>query len=197
MSNRVIDDSQTLKKFNFAPKLLFRQSNRPFPSKSVKLVTKIDNSIFFFPLKVDLVFISLSHPQPPPHPFSHLSLSLPSQHISLTLINPSLSLSLSPQASPKMTSKTPRDRHHLHKLFDGASITRTPKINRDYRDFIISKYIEDLSKRLTFTEGRKSLGSFLYLENTTTSKLCGDLGRLRVWLRKGLRAWFGGQVRIC
>ncbi|KAL6996916.1 hypothetical protein U1Q18_007041 [Sarracenia purpurea var. burkii] len=46
---------------------------------------------------------------------------------------------------------------HLREFFDGSSITRTPKIYREYRDFIISKYREDPSRRLTFTELRKSL----------------------------------------
>ncbi|AES73038.1 putative transcription factor MYB/SANT family [Medicago truncatula] len=41
--------------------------------------------------------------------------------------------------------------------FDGTSITRTPKIYKEYRDFIINKYREEPSRRLTFTEVRKSL----------------------------------------
>ncbi|KAK2391416.1 SWI/SNF complex subunit SWI3A [Trifolium repens] len=49
--------------------------------------------------------------------------------------------------------------------FDGTSISRTPKIYKEYRDFIINKYREEPSRRLTFTEVRKSLVgdvSFLY-----------------------------------
>ncbi|THG20912.1 hypothetical protein TEA_017401 [Camellia sinensis var. sinensis] len=46
---------------------------------------------------------------------------------------------------------------HLRDFFDGSSITRTPKIYKEYRDFIISKYREDPSRRLTFSEVRKSL----------------------------------------
>ncbi|CAL5204507.1 unnamed protein product [Lathyrus oleraceus] len=49
--------------------------------------------------------------------------------------------------------------------FDGTSISRTPKIYKEYRDFIINKYREEPSRRLTFTEVRKSLVgdvTFLY-----------------------------------
>ncbi|XP_057516237.1 SWI/SNF complex subunit SWI3A isoform X2 [Amaranthus tricolor] len=49
------------------------------------------------------------------------------------------------------------ERLELREFFDGSSFTRTPKIYKEYRDFIISKYREDPSKRLTFTEVRKSL----------------------------------------
>ncbi|KAH7528191.1 hypothetical protein FEM48_Zijuj05G0046200 [Ziziphus jujuba var. spinosa] len=45
----------------------------------------------------------------------------------------------------------------LKEFFDGSSITRTPKIYKEYRDFIINKYREEPSRRLTFTEVRKSL----------------------------------------
>ncbi|KAF3437549.1 hypothetical protein FNV43_RR20304 [Rhamnella rubrinervis] len=45
----------------------------------------------------------------------------------------------------------------LKDFFDGSSITRTPKIYKEYRDFIINKYREEPSRRLTFTEVRKSL----------------------------------------
>lgn len=45
----------------------------------------------------------------------------------------------------------------MREFFDGSSITRTPRIYKEYRDFIISKYREDPSRRLTFTELRKSL----------------------------------------
>ncbi|EEF51740.1 SWI/SNF complex subunit SWI3A [Ricinus communis] len=49
------------------------------------------------------------------------------------------------------------ERAALKEFFDGSSITRTPKIYKEYRDFIINKYREDPSRRLTFTEIRKSL----------------------------------------
>ncbi|KAL3528200.1 hypothetical protein ACH5RR_012856 [Cinchona calisaya] len=49
------------------------------------------------------------------------------------------------------------ERISLREFFDGSSITRTPRIYKEYRDFIICKYREDLSRRLTFTDVRKSL----------------------------------------
>lgn len=49
------------------------------------------------------------------------------------------------------------ERISLREFFDGSSIMRTPRIYKEYRDFIISKYREDPSRRLTFTELRKSL----------------------------------------
>ncbi|KAM7253933.1 hypothetical protein ACFE04_028503 [Oxalis oulophora] len=49
------------------------------------------------------------------------------------------------------------ERHSLKEFFDAASISRTPKLYKEYRDFIISKYREDPSRRLTFTHVRKSL----------------------------------------
>ncbi|KAK6924633.1 SMARCC, C-terminal [Dillenia turbinata] len=49
------------------------------------------------------------------------------------------------------------ERISLKEFFDGSSISRTPKIYKEYRDFIISKYREDPSRRLTFTEIRKCL----------------------------------------
>ncbi|OVA09601.1 SANT/Myb domain [Macleaya cordata] len=45
----------------------------------------------------------------------------------------------------------------LKEFFDGSSISRTPKVYKEYRDFIINKYREDPSRKLTFTEIRKSL----------------------------------------
>ncbi|PPD91494.1 hypothetical protein GOBAR_DD11573 [Gossypium barbadense] len=48
-------------------------------------------------------------------------------------------------------------RQALKEFFEGSSISRTPKIYKEYRDFIINKYREDPSRRLTFTEIRKSL----------------------------------------
>ncbi|XP_027364733.1 SWI/SNF complex subunit SWI3A [Abrus precatorius] len=42
-------------------------------------------------------------------------------------------------------------------FFDGTSISRTPKIYKEYRDFVINKFREEPSRRLTFTEVRKSL----------------------------------------
>ncbi|KMS97685.1 hypothetical protein BVRB_5g124700 isoform A [Beta vulgaris subsp. vulgaris] len=49
------------------------------------------------------------------------------------------------------------ERIELREFFDGSSFTRTPKIYKEYRDFIISKYREEPSRRLTFSEVRKSL----------------------------------------
>ncbi|GLU18575.1 hypothetical protein SLE2022_348670 [Rubroshorea leprosula] len=49
------------------------------------------------------------------------------------------------------------ERLALQEFFDGSSISRTPKIYKEYRDFIINKYREDPSRRLTFTDVRKSL----------------------------------------
>lgn len=49
------------------------------------------------------------------------------------------------------------ERISLKEFFHGSSISRTPKIYKEYRDFIINKYREEPSRRLTFTEVRKSL----------------------------------------
>ncbi|KAL4348531.1 hypothetical protein GQ457_17G018280 [Hibiscus cannabinus] len=49
------------------------------------------------------------------------------------------------------------ERQALKEFFEGSSISRTPKIYKEFRDFIINKYREDPSRRLTFTEIRKSL----------------------------------------
>ncbi|WOG89235.1 hypothetical protein DCAR_0208472 [Daucus carota subsp. sativus] len=65
------------------------------------------------------------------------------------------------------------EQNSLKEFFDASSITRTPKIYKEYRDFIICKYREDPSRRLTFSEVRKSLVGdlslihkvFLFLES--------------------------------
>lgn len=49
------------------------------------------------------------------------------------------------------------ERISLREFFDGSSITRTPRIYKEYRDFIICKYREDPSRPLAFTHVRKSL----------------------------------------
>lgn len=49
------------------------------------------------------------------------------------------------------------ERTELKEFFDGSSFSRTPKIYKEYRDFIINKYREEPSRRLTFTDVRKSL----------------------------------------
>ncbi|KAG8379456.1 hypothetical protein BUALT_Bualt07G0090400 [Buddleja alternifolia] len=49
------------------------------------------------------------------------------------------------------------ERFSLREFFDGRSVTRSPRIYKEYRDFIISKHREDPSRKLTFTEVRKSL----------------------------------------
>ena len=65
------------------------------------------------------------------------------------------------------------ERREFAEFFSESSITRTPKVYKEYRDFIINKYREDSSKRLTFTSIRKYLVGdvnllrkvFLFLEN--------------------------------
>ncbi|XP_010523953.1 PREDICTED: SWI/SNF complex subunit SWI3A [Tarenaya hassleriana] len=49
------------------------------------------------------------------------------------------------------------ERRAFEEFFSGSSITRTPKIYKEYRDFIINKYREDPSRKLTFTAVRKYL----------------------------------------
>lgn len=49
------------------------------------------------------------------------------------------------------------ERTELRDFFDGSSFTRTPKVYREYRDFIINKYREEPTRQLTFTDVRKSL----------------------------------------
>lgn len=57
------------------------------------------------------------------------------------------------------------ERRSLPEFFDGGSYSRTPRVYKEYRDFIINMYREDPSKRLTFTDVRKCL--------------VGDVGTLR------------------
>lgn len=45
----------------------------------------------------------------------------------------------------------------MREFFDGSSFSRNPRVYKEYRDFIINKYREDASRRLTFTEVRRSL----------------------------------------
>ncbi|KAF9622320.1 hypothetical protein IFM89_031123 [Coptis chinensis] len=49
------------------------------------------------------------------------------------------------------------ERQSLKEFFNWSSISKTPKIYKEYRDFIINKYREDPKRRLKFTEIRKSL----------------------------------------
>ncbi|KAK1272235.1 SWI/SNF complex subunit SWI3A [Acorus gramineus] len=49
------------------------------------------------------------------------------------------------------------EREALKEFFDGSSVSKNPKIYKEYRDFIINKYREDPNRRLTFTDVRKSL----------------------------------------
>lgn len=49
------------------------------------------------------------------------------------------------------------ERLSLREFFDGSSITRTPRIYKEYRDFIITSYREDPTRMLSFTEVRKAL----------------------------------------
>uniref|UniRef100_A0A1J3D3F1 SWI/SNF complex subunit SWI3A n=1 Tax=Noccaea caerulescens TaxID=107243 RepID=A0A1J3D3F1_NOCCA len=65
------------------------------------------------------------------------------------------------------------ERREFEEFFSESSITRTPKVYKEYRDFIINKYREDASRKLTFTSIRKFLVGdvnllhkvFLFLEN--------------------------------
>ncbi|XP_020581901.1 SWI/SNF complex subunit SWI3A [Phalaenopsis equestris] len=57
------------------------------------------------------------------------------------------------------------ERRSLPEFFDGGSYSRSPRVYKEYRDFIINKYREDPSRRVTFTEVRKCL--------------VGDVGTLR------------------
>ncbi|KAL0674762.1 hypothetical protein Bca4012_002743 [Brassica carinata] len=66
------------------------------------------------------------------------------------------------------------ERREFAEFFSESSITRTPKVYKEYRDFIINKYREDdSSRRLSFTSIRKHLVGdvnllrkvFLFLEN--------------------------------
>ncbi|MQL88810.1 hypothetical protein Taro_021378, partial [Colocasia esculenta] len=57
------------------------------------------------------------------------------------------------------------ERAELGDFFDVTSFSRNPRVYKEYRDFIINRYREDPSRRLTFTEVRRSL--------------IGDVGALR------------------
>lgn len=45
----------------------------------------------------------------------------------------------------------------MGEFFDGKSLSKTPKIYKEYRDFIINKYREKEQRLLTFTEVRRML----------------------------------------
>jgi SWI/SNF related-matrix-associated actin-dependent regulator of chromatin subfamily C len=49
------------------------------------------------------------------------------------------------------------ERREFAEFFTESSITRTPKVYKEYRDFIINKFREDTCRRLTFTSVRKFL----------------------------------------
>ncbi|KAJ7558882.1 hypothetical protein O6H91_04G060100 [Diphasiastrum complanatum] len=49
------------------------------------------------------------------------------------------------------------ERRALSEFFEGKSPSKTPKIYKDYRDFIINRYRDNPQKPLTFTEVRKML----------------------------------------
>ncbi|XP_068664662.1 SWI/SNF complex subunit SWI3A-like isoform X2 [Aristolochia californica] len=51
------------------------------------------------------------------------------------------------------------DNEKLHhgEFFNNSSLSKNPRVYKQYRDFIINKYREDPSRRLTFNEVRKSL----------------------------------------
>ncbi|KAG6517062.1 SWI/SNF complex subunit SWI3A homolog [Zingiber officinale] len=58
------------------------------------------------------------------------------------------------------------EKRSLPEFFDGSAASRNPRVYKEYRDFIINKYREDPSKRITFTEIRKSLiGDVGYIQN--------------------------------
>lgn len=57
------------------------------------------------------------------------------------------------------------ERRSLPEFFSGSAFSRNPRVYREYRDFIINRFREDPSRRLTFTEVRRSL--------------VGDVGLLR------------------
>lgn len=50
-----------------------------------------------------------------------------------------------------------RERRGVPDFFNGRSVSKTPKVYKEYRDFLINKYREDPSRRLTFTDARKML----------------------------------------
>lgn len=49
------------------------------------------------------------------------------------------------------------EREALKEFFDSSSYTRTPKVYREYRDWIVNKFREEPRRRLRFTEVRKAL----------------------------------------
>ncbi|KAK8938009.1 SWI/SNF complex subunit SWI3A [Platanthera guangdongensis] len=54
------------------------------------------------------------------------------------------------------------ERRSLPGFFEGGSYSRSPRVYKEYRDFIINKFREDPSRRLAFTEVRKSLVGDVY-----------------------------------
>eukprot|EP00803_Ostreobium_quekettii_P007065 evm.model.scf_1407.2 EVM.evm.TU.scf_1407.2 scf_1407:7799-21268(+) len=49
------------------------------------------------------------------------------------------------------------ERQGVPDFFNGRSVSKTPKVYKEYRDFVINKYRENPDRRLTFTEVRKFL----------------------------------------
>ena len=49
------------------------------------------------------------------------------------------------------------ERRFLTEFFDEKSAAKTPKVYKEYRDFIINRYRENPHKRINFTEVRKML----------------------------------------
>ncbi|XP_006347622.1 SWI/SNF complex subunit SWI3A [Solanum tuberosum] len=49
------------------------------------------------------------------------------------------------------------ERLSLREFFDGSSISRTPRIYKEYRDYMITSYREDPTRRLSFSDIRKWL----------------------------------------
>ncbi|KAL9239373.1 hypothetical protein vseg_013704 [Gypsophila vaccaria] len=101
---------------------------------------------------------------PPPHPPpSSSSSSFKSSHFpadpTTTTASPQLDLYTIPTQSCWFSWDTihETERTELREFFDNSSFTRSIKIYKEYRDFIISKYREDPTRRLSFTEVRKAL----------------------------------------
>ncbi|CAM8916000.1 unnamed protein product [Rhodiola kirilowii] len=83
------------------------------------------------------------------------------------------------------------ERAALKEFFDSSSYTRTPKVYREYRDFIINKFREEPTRRLTFTEIRKALVGDVSL----LRKVFGFLERWGL-INFGLESSGGGEVGL-
>ncbi|KAK1363285.1 hypothetical protein POM88_038846 [Heracleum sosnowskyi] len=76
------------------------------------------------------------------------------------------------------------ERNTLNGFFNATSITRTPKIYKEHRDFVVCKYREDCSRRLTFSEGVedgvpygiKVVGNLNSLKAVVVPSVVGNVG---------------------